>query len=509
MGRGYVKLILADIFCDGMVLQQNKTINLWGEAPEGIMVTINFAGITKRVVSKKGQWRIQLPAMSAGGPYILQLQAEDEKKYIQDIWIGEVWIAGGQSNMEWPLKWSVGWKEAIDTANYENIRFFSVPKLLYEEEKYITPEKFTHQPTWKKATKEHVGEFSAVAYYFAKDIHERFGIPIGIIECNLGGSSAAAWTSISYLKKDPTISVYLKEYENTLKKIEVDIYNQQHAVASRKLLSWSIEELILPDQELEDINGLSLPEDLKILYRPGPRKMDGNPGRFFKTMLSTIVPYTCQGVLFYQGEADDLKARIYAKLFKGMIESWRDAFEDNQLYFLYVQLAAYGREGHFDGDSYAILRQQQKQVLEMVPYTGMAVAMDMGHKYDIHPRRKSIIGQRLSLVAREKVYGESIDSCGPEFESMTVEEERLILKFSHTGKGLFYKGQSLSGFRICGNNRRYYEANAEIDGDTVILTSPHVKEPEAATYGWANYCEVNMYNKEGLPAIPFKTDQYL
>lgn len=250
-------------------------------------------------------------------------------------------------------------------------------------------------------------------------------------------------------------------------------------------------------------------ESLCILIKPGPRYISGCPGKLYETMLSNIIPYTCKGVVYYQGESDDIKGRIYGKLFSLMIENWRHDFKNDELFFLFVQLAAYGREGYPEGELYPVLREQQKLVADTVANTGMVVAMDMGSMHDIHPRRKAPIGKRLALLAGEKVYRESIESSGPVFRNMEIKNGKVIINFDHVGSGLTIMGDKPKGFRICGGNRKYFDADAEISGDTVVLSSPDVPMPEAASYGWANYMEVNLFNTEGLPAVPFRTDKYL
>jgi len=226
-------------------------------------------------------------------------------------------------------------------------------------------------------------------------------------------------------------------------------------------------------------------------------------------MLLTIAPYSARGVIFYQGESDDVKARIYARLFRLMIENWRETFKNPDLHFLFVQLAAFSRDGNPDGDMYALVREQQAQVARTVPNTAMAVAMDVGSFNDIHPRRKHSVGRRLALAARAQVYGEAVECSGPVYRSMCIEGGKLSIEFDHAASGLLCQGEALKGFRICGANRLYFDADAVIAGSKVELSSSLVPMPAAGSYGWANYIEVNLYNGEGLPAVPFKTDKYL
>lgn len=508
-----IKLSVGSIFSDGMVIQRNKETFIWGKAPAGKTVSIRFAGRETYVTAVDDKWKTKLHPVPAGGPYNLEICCDNERICIKDILAGEVWIAGGQSNMEWPLKATAGGKEAVSAANCSQVRHYNVQKVIFPGQMEEIPEKFTYESLWRSATSENAGEFSAVAFHFAMDIHEKLNVPVGIVECNLGGSSASAWMSEEYLKKDADTASYLEDYNEAISGLDLDDYNKRCSAAERLIYQSNLPS-IFTDTEMDkplDFSGMpdEISESFKILVRPGPRFICGSPGKLYETMLSTIIPYTCRGVIFYQGESDDVKGRIYGKLFSALIENWRHDFENEEMYFLFVQLAAYGRDGYPEGELYPILREQQKKVADTVPNTGMAVAMDLGSLYDIHPRRKAQIGKRLALIAREKVYHETVESSGPVFRSMEIRDGKIIVHFDHTGSGLYAAGDKPMGFRICGSNRKYFIADAEISGDTVVLSSPEVPMPEAASYGWANYMEVNLYNSEGLPAVPFRTDKYL
>ena len=348
---------------------------------------------------------------------------------------------------------------------------------------------------------------------FRSDLYEKLGVPVGIIDCNLGGSSASAWTCETWLAKDPDVRSYLDDYNRNVSQLDLESYNRNCLTLMQMMTANPMP--VDPEKESDSPFDLSaLPAEMLEVFQcvflnQGPRSPFGHPGSLYENMLSTFIPYSAKGVIFYQGESDDVKARIYAKLFSLMISNWREAFANEDLYFLFVQLAAYGREGNPGGDMYAILRDQQTLVSRTTRNTGMAVAMDVGHFHDIHPRRKIPVGKRLALVAREKVYGEQVESSGPVYRDMQVVGNKLILAFDHAAAGLACKGEKLQGFQICGANRLYVSADARIIGSTVELSSPAVPVPAAASYGWANYMEVNLYNAEGLPAVPFKTDKYL
>lgn len=505
-------LSVNSIFSDHMIIQHGVDAAIWGQAATGAIVNIHFAGQEIQVSAADGQWAASLPAVKAGGPYELVISSQDEMIQISDILAGEVWIAGGQSNMEWPLIFTAGGQKFVESANYDQIRSFNVQKLIFEGQVEEYPDKFSRVSAWRPANSENAGDFSAVAYHFAVDLHQRLGIPVGIIECNLGGSSASAWTSREYLARDPDVRSYLDDYDQSVSKLDMEKYTE----ATRQLdemFSAVSSEFHTAEESSQPFNpGFMSPDFQAVLtlaLSPGPRSAWGFPGSLYRNMLLTVAPYSARGVIFYQGESDNIKARIYGKLFKLMIENWRETFKNPDLYFLFVQLAAFGHDGNPDGDLFALVREQQALVARTVLNTGMATAIDIGSFYDIHPRRKAPVGQRLALVARAKVYGESIECSGPVYRSMSIEGGKIILEFDHADSGLVSQGETLKGFRICGANRLYHDADAFIFNNKVELSSPLVPAPAAASYGWANFIEVNLYNCDGLPAVPFKTDKYV
>jgi sialate O-acetylesterase len=510
------RLAVNPIFSNGCVIQRDRSVAIWGKAEPGQEIRIEFAGHSQvALANAEGHWRAGLPAVSAGGPYKIEISSPDKHIEITGILAGEVWIAGGQSNMEWPLKFTQGGRHVIEAASDDQIRFFNVLKIVYPGELEETPAKFPLVSAWRPADCANAGEFSAVAYYFALDIRARLGVPVGIIDCTLGGSSASAWVDRARLEQDEDLRSYVDEYDLSVAHLDLADYeakNRRYRRLAAGLLPILLSR-IDPDQEspLFDISRLParMQKIVDILIKPGPRALFGRPGSLYESMLLTIVPWSCRGIIFYQGEADDCKARIYGKLLRVLIENWRQLWQDPKLPFLFVQLAAYGREGYPEGETYPVLREQQSLVAESVNDCGTAVAMDVGSEIDVHPRRKQPVGQRLALLARSLVYGEAVESSGPVFRSMEIKSPVIELSFDHAGSGLVSHGSELKGFQICGENRKYFPAAASIAGGNVIICSPEVARPAAASYGWANYMEVNLYNAADLPAVPFRTDRYL
>jgi sialate O-acetylesterase len=488
---------------------------IWGSAAAGAKVQIAWAGRRHAAqADAAGRWEAVLDPLPAGGPYQMKVMSGRESITVSDILAGDVYLAGGQSNMEWPLKHSAVGRLAVENADFPQIRFFNVLKILFTGELEETPEKFPLPSAWRPATRAHAGDFSAVAFYFACELHERLGVPIGIVECNLGGSSASAWVSRPVLESDSDLRSYLDEYDEVLQQLDLDAYVENNRRARKLAVRiLPIIQRVIPEEEQPGIDPARLPPRIRgavdAIIQPGPRCLFGRPCGLYENMLLTVVPYTLRGVIYYQGEADDFKARLYGRLLRGLIDEWRRLFRDPDLPFLFVQLAAFGYQGNPDGELFALIREQQALVACTTPHAHLAVAMDVGSAIDIHPRRKQPVGHRLALIARARVYGEDIEDSGPVFRSMEISGERIILRFDHAASGLVCSEGELKGFRICAANRKYYPAEARIVGPRIELFHGEILRPAAASYGWGNFMEVNFYNGAGLPAVPFRTDRYL
>jgi sialate O-acetylesterase len=434
-----------NLFTDGMVLQQAKKAPVWGTARPGEAITVKFAGQeVKTTAGQDGRWMVALePLKASSEPSILTITG-DYAITIQDVLVGEVWLASGQSNMQWPVKASADPDTTIAAANDPLLRFYTVPRRGADE-----PES-EPQARWEHCTPRTVPEFSAVAYAFARDLRTALKVPVGIVNTNYGGTPAEAWTSRPVLDADPELKPLL------------------------------------------DIKG----------------KGAQNPTVLYNAMIAPLVPYAIQGAIWYQGESNAGNAKLYQKLFPAMIKNWRDAFGQGDFPFLFVQLAPFmARVDEPVQSGWAELREAQLLTLTASPNTGMAVITDLGDEKDIHPKQKQPVGARLARAARKLAYGEDIVYSGPIFREMKVEGNKAVLHFDHTGTGLVAKDGPLSGFAVAGPDGRFVKAQAEIQGDTVAVSAPGVDEPKAVRYGWANFPVVNLTNKEGLPASPFRTDR--
>jgi len=432
------------LFSDGAVLQRGQNIPVWGTAKEGEKVTVELAGQTATTTAKGGKWKLELKPLEAGGPFSMKISGDNEVT-VNNLLVGEVWVASGQSNMEWTLNQAFQADLEKPKANFPEIRMITAKKAA------------SLQPldqiegSWQVCSPETAGNFSAVAYYFARDLHAKLGVPVGIISTSWGGTPAQAWTSAEGFEGQPE----LKGYADQLK------------AAAEK-----------PPE-----NG------------PGPHF----PSALYNAMIAPVVPYGMKGVIWYQGESNAGQSKQYQTLFPAMIADWRTKWKLGDFPFLFVQIAP------FNGQPPEI-REAQFLTLAKSKNTAMAVITDFGDANDIHPKQKEPVGNRLSLAARALAYGEKIVYSGPLYKEMKVAGSEVAISFDHTGGGLVAKDGDLKGFTIAGADGKFVPAKAVIKGDAVVVSAEGVTDPKAVRYGWINVPDVNLFNKDGLPASPFRTD---
>jgi sialate O-acetylesterase len=474
------QLKLPSFFSDHMVFQRGQKINVRGMAEPGTTITISLNGKTaKGKANEEGHWLISLPAMKEGGPYELEVKAGDEKIVLKDVYIGEVWIASGQSNMWWPVSESMNAEKEIKEANYPQIRLLQVPL------KTSTELQWDVECKWQVCSPETVKDFSAVAYFFARELYKNLNVPIGMIHSSVGGTPAEAWTSYKTLKSNPKFKPLLeiwKKYDQEVKKWQRDV-------------------------EKAKMEGKPEPPHPQAPFGLDPQWAEcWRPSALYNAMIAPFTPYPLRGAIWYQGESNVGRAEEYSVLFPAMIEDWRKAWGIGEFPFLFVQLANFmERKPEPSESAWAELREAQMAALRL-PNTGMAVAIDIGEANDIHPKNKQDVGKRLALAALAKAYGFKIEYSGPLFEKMEVEGNKARLFFKHTGSGLVCEGDKLLGFAIAGEDKKFVWADAKIEGKTVVVWSDKVQKPVAVRYAWADNPECNLYNKEGLPAVPFRTD---
>ena len=444
---------LPSIFGDHMVLQREKAIPVWGWDQPGTDVTVTLGEQSVTVAAgDDGKWSASLKAMDAGGPFELKVKGSEERVF-KDVLIGEVWLCSGQSNMEWTVNRSKDAKAEIANADFPKIRHI----------------KFQHVPAakplddakvggWKICDSENVPNFTAVGYYFGRHLHRELDVPIGLIGSNWGGTRIEPWTPPAGFKA-------------------ID--------------------------ELSEIAG-NLDEFPKV--NKAGKVIHQSPLALYNGMINPIVPFAMRGAIWYQGESNNGEGMLYHHKMKALIHGWRTVWNDPEMPFYFVQLAPYRyrRPQALPG-----IWEAQTATLS-VPHTGMAVTVDIGNINDIHPKNKQDVGKRLAKWALAKNYGKTdLVYCGPLFKSMTVEGKVARLSFDHVGSGLVSRnGEALTHFTVAGEDKKFVDAVAKIDGESVVVQAEGVDKPVAVRFGWDELAEPNLSNKEGLPASPFRTDRW-
>ncbi|GAB3734415.1 sialate O-acetylesterase [Spirosoma lituiforme] len=620
---------LPNVFGSHMVLQRRKPVPVWGWAEAGEKVTVTLNNQTKATkAGKDGTWRVALDAMEAGGPYQLLVKGKNNTVTFDDVLAGEVWICSGQSNMEWPLSAAANAKTEIPVANYPTIRQLLVKKAIS-----LTP-KDNIDGSWSICTPETAPQFTAVGYFFAKQLQKELNVPIGLINTSWGGTHSETWTSREAMNQNDELRLVASKLPATSDEViqrgaartQALINAQQGSLptaadeqtwASATLndsewktmnmpgdwewgglptldgVVWFRQEIVIPDgsnhqkmvlyidsvadNDSTFINGqlvgstkggkarayaipdgllksgrnvvairvtdtdgsgglMGRPEQLKLAndnltiplagkwkyrvasvfassYKPGPNTF---ATQLFNAMINPLIPYAVEGAIWYQGESNAGRAYQYRKTFPLMIQDWRRHW-GYDFPFLFVQLASFnaGNGDSRQGSNWAELREAQTLTLQL-PNTGMAVTSDIGERNDIHPKNKLDVGNRLAAEAMRVAYGKEGEkgnepSRGPQFNKMTVAGNRVTLTFGNVGSGLIAKDRYgyLRGFEVAGADQKFYYAKAEIQGNSVVVHADSVATPVAVRYGWADdNGDVNLYNQENFPAIPFRTDTW-
>lgn len=627
------KIVLPSIFTNNMVLQQKSNVAFWGKSTPGKTVTISPTWNGKSYTARadaSGNWKTLVQTPAYGGPYTVTV-SDGKALVLSNVMIGEVWICSGQSNMEMPV---AGWgkinnyAEEIANADYKNIRLFQAEHIASDVP--LKNAKVTNGG-WTPCTPEYVAEFSSVAYFFAREIYKKTGIPIGLIHTSWGGTLAEAWTSATTIRTMPEFAEALKKVQHvkTGSDYEKDLANWKKLVDNKDAgngkgkpgwaapaldeAAWDNmllpnaweqaglpgfdgvvyfrKKIVLPpswegkavtlnlgtidDNDISYFNGEKIGEtegynkmrsykivaskvkagenvivvrvfdgsgggglygDKNILsivsasgekisldgdwkYRiglnlkdipPVPESNTGpnRPTVLYNAMINPFIPYTIRGAIWYQGEANVDKAHQYRTLFPAMIGDWRSHWKQGDFPFYYVQLANFmSREDEPIPSAWAELRDAQLQTLSL-PNTGMAVTIDIGTGGDIHPKNKQEVGRRLALVALAKTYGKQIAYSGPVFSSQQIAGNSIRLSFKFVDGGLKAEGGNLAGFAVAGKDQKFHWAKAVIEGGQVVVSSDEVPNPVAVRYAWANNPNCNLYNGAGLPASPFRTDNW-
>ena len=520
------------LFTDGMVLQRDAVLPVWGTANPVEEVTVEFSGQKKGAKADgKGFWMVKLdPVHASSSPAEMTVSAGGSQTKVSNVLVGDVFLAGGQSNMGSPLFAAHNAAEVLPQATDSQLRFFNVTKKTAAEPQADVAGQ------WKASDPVSAKDFSAVAYFFAREIRKSADVPVGIVSAPWGGTPIETWMSLDSIKASPVLTNALTAWDKALveyAKVKADpkLVTDYEA----KLEQWKKEVYPAFSEAMKTYNadkaaGKPVGDKPKPAWEeptnpdpmgpPSPSRRPSTPSVSYNAMIAPLSPFALRGVLWYQGEANAGRGLEYRTLFPRLIEGWRKQWGVD-FPVLFVQLPMNGKDPvpvAKDGEPY--LREAQFMTLS-VPKTAMAITIDVGDPNNVHPGDKLDVGKRLSLLARRDIYGEKIDASGPLYQGYKVEGDKIRVSFKETAKGL-KPGQApwcakgveplptdkLIGFVIAGSDRNWVEADAVIDGNDVIVSSTSVPNPAAVRYGWAHSPRCNLYNSEGLPASTFRTDDW-
>jgi sialate O-acetylesterase len=506
----------APLFSDGAVLQRDKPIPIWGTGDVGEKVTVTFAGQQREATTgPDGRWIAYLdplPTNATGADLVI---AGKNTLTLRDIVVGEVWLCSGQSNMEWPVSRAANADAEIAAAAFPLLRHVRIEPTVAE-----TPADTVKTGGWQAANPGTVGGFTAVGYFFARDLHQRLGVPIGLIHSSWGGTPIEAWMSPAALAGNPAFAVVSERWRQELAE-----YPARAAAYEDELAAWTRAEaeakaataarpLVAPKNRngaRPDPAALHA-EWLRQNPRPRPPRGPGHPATpagLFNGMINPLLPYALRGTIWYQGESNASRASEYEALFAALITAWRAHFAQGEFPFYWVNLAGYAvpSDGNERGRTFAQLREAQTRTLALAN-TGQAIAIDLGDAKNIHPTNKQEVGRRLALLARNRDYDIVSDDTGPTFVSATREGNALRVRFQHATGGLVAHNRPVGALEIAGEDRVFRPAEGRIERESLRVWSPQVPEPVAVRYAWTNFPDANLYNGAGLPAVPFRSDTW-
>jgi len=502
---------LSGLFSDNMVLQRDVPAAVWGWADPEEQVTVSFAGRRlSTTTDAEGCWSVTLDAAAAGGPHEMTVAGKNSLT-LKNVLMGDVWVCSGQSNMEWPLSMALNAEQEIARAGHPRIRLFTVRKKLA-----LAPGE-TVEGQWVECQPETAKSFSGVGYFFGRQLHEELDVPVGLVSSGWGATAAEAWIGREALEGDGDLAPILARLDKDIAENPdfVEKFTEYchrffvaHNEHNVKMSEW---RRAAAQAEADGNPAPSQPE------RPAVPGGPGTPTSLYYGMIRPLMRLRVRGVVWYQGESNGTRGYQYRKLFPALIRDWQTNWRQARLPFLFVQLASYGniynppRPPAPPGNTawWAELREAQSMTAAAVPDTGMAVTIDIGDGQSIHPANKQDVGKRLALIALAKVHGRDVVHSGPVYESMAIEGARVRLRFNETHGGLTAGGdEKLVGFAVAGEDRKFAWANAAVEDDTIVVWADEAAEPVAVRYGWATNAACNLYNAAGLPASPFRTDDW-
>ena len=495
---------LPAILSDHMVVQAGKPAVLWGWADPGEKVSIQFGSKkADTTADASGKWKLKVELPSGEGPHQIQVQGKNTLS-IQDVLIGELWICSGQSNMEWTVKQSINAEQEAATANFPKIRHFDVTNTVS-----ATP-KDDVKGSWVICSPETVPNFTAVGYFFGRELHQKLSkVPVGLIASNWGGTVAEAWTSKPALEAVAQLKPMLDRYAQ-----QESSYSEEAAKANFEKAKAGHEKALAAWKEKADkakADGKPVPPAPRAPSMAGrPSSGPNFPANLYNGMIAPLLNLQIRGAIWYQGESNVSRAFQYRTVFPNMIANWRKDFAQGDFPFYFVQLApfSYGR-GAGDPIPGAELWEAQLRTLRSVPNTGMAVTTDIGDVKDIHPKNKQEVGRRLSLWALARDYGQkNLVFSGPLYRESKIEGGKIRIRFSHADGLKASNGAALTHFTIAGEDQKFVPAEAKVDGDSIVVSCTEVAKPVAVRFAWRDDAEPNLVNGAGLPASPFRTDDF-
>ena len=493
----------AAVFSSNMVLQRNKNVTLWGEADEAGTVRAEIGGVSAEGSVTEGKWRVILPPMQAadGLEMSLSLNGKEFQRFC-NVSVGEVWLCGGQTNMELELQNAGGGKDELAALTADMpIRFYYTNKVGRVEEA-IEAEKNTG---WGVCDPEGSKAWSAVGYFFAKKLSRELGVTVGLIGCNWGGTSATNWIDRPHIEDIAELSSYMEEYRRETEGVSLEDQKKKYEEYEVRVGEWNKKAQVYYDQGIQ-ISWEELEKTLGKNPWPGPRNTFNPfaPGNMYEAMLMRVCPYTLAGFLYYQGESDDHQPRSYYMLFTLLIRLWREKWGDDELPFVFVQLPAFKFAHDPDYKHWCIIREAQMRAFRTVKNTGIAVTLDCGELNNIHPLEKKTVGERLCLQAEKLVYGMDADAFGPLYRTYKTEGSRMVLSLDYA-EGMTAGEGGLTSFELAGEDKKFFPAAAEIKGSDIVLTCNEVPSPVYGRYAWGNYPEFSVFGKNGIPLAPFRT----
>jgi sialate O-acetylesterase len=490
LGIAQADVKMPALFADHMVLQQEMKLPVWGWAGPGEKVTVAFAGQkAEATADADGNWQVMLAPVTSAAPLTMTVTGKNTVA-IQDILMGEVWICSGQSNMNFRVSRAQNFEAEKAAANFPQIRHYQIKNTVCPE-----PNRELGG-NWTICSPETVGSYTATGYFFGRELHKQLGVPVGLVHTSWGGTPAEAWTSEEDLAANPELKPILDRFASDLQKYPEREVKWKEAVAKWKENA--------KKAKAEGKNPGRAPR------QPMNERHYQRPCGLYNGMILSVAPFAARGAIWYQGESNSGRGYQYRILLPTMIENWRRIWGQDRFSFGIVQLANYMKEQDDPNNesSWAELRESQVYTAKNVPDCGMAVIIDIGMANDIHPTNKQDVGKRLALWALANDYGKDIVYSGPDFKAMKKDGKTIRLSFDHVGGGLVAKGGELKGFAIAGADKKFVWADARIVGDEIVVQAADVADPVAVRYGWANNPPCNLYNAEGLPASPFRTDDW-